>query len=1087
MRIFIIATFMTISVRGSSATCIDFKGIWEGIGKGSHGPEDGQYAATATSSNTFTVYSLNTVKWKTSDAMINANGTISAHYNTGTRTLGTPTSDCATIDWSDGTKWVFIRKTPLKIHINAHTHDDVGWIETYMQYYHGTGPLVGRNVSQILRAVVGGLRDDPRRRFVYVEQAFFSLYFDALSVMEQNDVRALVASGQLSFLNGGWSMHDEACPTYTDMIDNTALGHRYIIENFGVSALPTLAWQIDPFGHSSFQGVLSSPLGGYKGVMWAREAADFKAAAANATALERVWLPSASLGGAAAGFQGIFLDKGYGSPGEVSRCTHGGNKSTNATCSYALGTEDAPGLVDDIIRNRLGSFRGQDFLINLGGDFTWENAKSFAGEDLGNGFDYADAIINFLNSVPGGAITAFYSTAADYVEAKLADVASLPLVSGDFFPYNDDVEGHNMWSGYFSSRSSFKGFVRASSSLLLAARQLQALVGGVNSTGPSNPLFALERAMGVVQHHDSVSGTAKEVVNEDYAMLLDAAREGGAASISASLAAATRAPGLWPLCSLSNVTICPALEAGSPTIVAVYNALAQESLSSPVRVPIALPNGVASWSVFNDSGAEITAQIIPLSPRDVELRTLYGGSNAVNVQWLVFMGDLPASGFSTFFLVPAATQAGAPLTVFTPPGVPLSADESITNGRVTLNISSLSGLMTSYADAQSRVEIPVAQSWRAYVGANGTMENGSKQASGAYIFRADTSAGDAAVIPGTPSVSLVRGPIVSEAWTTLGYVTQVTRLWAGAADVEFEWTVGPVDNFDAARRANVSREVITRWATPLATSGEWVTDANCHEGLLRRRNARLNWTVQITEAVSGNYFPTNCLIRMSSPDVTLAVAVDRSQGSSSLTDGSVELMVHRRMVHDDGRGVAEALNEPGLDGRGLIVRGKHWLIAAPVSDAAPAYKELSARSLTLPTSNVAFSPLVGAPSAWIVSHSPRASLLKAPLPPSLHLATVQVLNASSMLLRIAHVYDVGEHSLSADVSVDLANLFVFSITAAIEMTLPASRALADVPKRTYTTDGGAVFNTPVIPPPPVGSALTVVIGAGQVRTFICTM
>ena len=41
-----------------------------------------------------------------------------------------------------------------------------------------------------------------------------------------------------------------------------------------------------------------------------------------------------------------------------------------------------------------------------------------------------------------------------------------------------------------------------------------------------------------------------------------------------------------------------------------------------------------------------------------------------------------------------------------------------------------------------------------------------------------------------------------------------------------------------------------------------------------------------------------------------------------MKDGQLEIMLHRRLVHDDGFGVGEALNETGLDGNGLIVRGK---------------------------------------------------------------------------------------------------------------------------------------------------------------------
>lgn len=44
-----------------------------------------------------------------------------------------------------------------------------------MQYFYGTGPIAGRNVSRILRAVVAGLVADPKRRFSYVEQAYFQV------------------------------------------------------------------------------------------------------------------------------------------------------------------------------------------------------------------------------------------------------------------------------------------------------------------------------------------------------------------------------------------------------------------------------------------------------------------------------------------------------------------------------------------------------------------------------------------------------------------------------------------------------------------------------------------------------------------------------------------------------------------------------------------------------------------------------------------------------------------------------------------------------------------------------------------------
>ena len=50
-------------------------------------------------------------------------------------------------------------------------------------------------------------------------------------------------------------------------------------------------------------------------------------------------------------------------------------------------------------------------------------------------------------------------------------------------------------------------------------------------------------------------------------------------------------------------------------------------------------------------------------------------------------------------------------------------------------------------------------------------------------------------------------------------------------------------------------------------------------------------------------------------------------------------MLHRRLLRDDFLGVGEALNEPGLNGQGLITRGKHRVLLTKPSTAARLHRD----------------------------------------------------------------------------------------------------------------------------------------------------
>ena len=90
------------------------------------------------------------------------------------------------------------------------------------------------------------------------------------------------------------------------------------------------------------------------------------------------------------------------------------------------------------------------------------------------------------------------------------------------------------------------------------------------------------------------------------------------------------------------------------------------------------------------------------------------------------------------------------------------------------------------------------------------------------------------------------------------------------------------------------------------------TDSNGLEEQKRILNYRPTWNLTVHEPSSGNYYPINSHIRIEDKidkeNVTLVT--ERSIGGTVLKEGEFEVMIQRRLLKDDARGVEEPLNEP---------------------------------------------------------------------------------------------------------------------------------------------------------------------------------
>ena len=90
----------------------------------------------------------------------------------------------------------------------------------------------------------------------------------------------------------------------------------------------------------------------------------------------------------------------------------------------------------------------------------------------------------------------------------------------------------SLHAGYFTSRPTSKGWIRTSTSFLQAVRQLELLAPAHGTpaapgTTHESPLVGpgsdvLEEAVSLLQHHDSITGTEKQHVANDYHRRLEA-------------------------------------------------------------------------------------------------------------------------------------------------------------------------------------------------------------------------------------------------------------------------------------------------------------------------------------------------------------------------------------------------------------------------------------------------------------------------------------------------------------------------------------------------------------------------------------
>ncbi|KAF9794522.1 hypothetical protein SFRURICE_011812 [Spodoptera frugiperda] len=325
-----------------------------------------------------------------------------------------------------------------------------------------------------------------------------------------------------------------------------------------------------------------------------------------------------------------------------------------------------------------------------------------------------------------------------------------------------------------------------------------------------------------------------------------------------------------------------------------------------------------------------------------------------------------------------------------------------------------------------------------YIGTCGDNHDTAHRASGAYIFRPSSNV---PIKLETLNTDIIKGDIVQEIRLDLspaGYLD--VKFYDNQNYLEVEWVVGPIPILD-----DTGKEYIIKYETHIANKGKFYTDSNGRQILERCRDHRPQWNVSLQEPIPGNYYPVaNQIYIKNSRDFRMSVLTDRSQGGSSMIDGEIELMLHRRLLCDDAFGVGEALNETAKD-KGLVARGKHRVYLGISKDnLKKQVVEMHQPPILLfaDATNIKYDD-------WFAMHN-EFSWLERDLPKGIHLLTLEPWD-SQLLIRLENYYN----DKNASAEVNLQDLFKnIRILQIEEMLLAGHRPLEGYKKWTWKKDGG---------------------------------
>ncbi|EGR32713.1 hypothetical protein IMG5_073080 [Ichthyophthirius multifiliis] len=800
----------------------------------------------------------------------------------------------------------------LYIHLIPHSHDDVGWLKTVDEYYYGSNQSTQwAGVQYTIDTVLDELLKDKNRKFIQVEIAFLYRWWNDSPEERQKLYKKLVENGQIEFVNAGWCMHDESTPYYEDMIDNMTIGHQWILQTF--NKIPTVGWHVDPFGHSSTNAALFSQMG-FNGWWFGRVDYQDKAKRLREKQMEMIWRPKLQ----------SQEDDNY----IFSSVTYA-NYYPPEGFNFDLKSDDEPIMSNkqlegynldkksdqfvEYFKNMSLFYKSRHLMHTLGGDFHFANAIMT--------YKNMDKIIKYVNeNIEKYNVEILYSTPSIYLEEIYKLNITFPQKIDDFLPYADEKDAY--WTGYFTSRVAVKGYVRQSGRYLQQIRNLfsiDKMLGKSkylkdNYIEFQSKLDSLEQNMAILQHHDAVAGTEKQKVADDYQyriynstqklneVLHKVVQEYVLKDIQEDIR--------FSQCNWNITSVQQCQEAfqqfqnGNVLLLNTYNPSVQRNITLRLRVPN-IP-----FYIIDNKNNYIEGE-----------RVCYDGACD-----LYFVDYQNSYQFNYYKFVPFKIS---PYNVKNIQKQHMKFFKLHQVFDVSRNIS----LQVNRFNTQFQLNTFTNSTQNCTKNAFEVLYNyynsyqGDGQKSGAYIFRPDNNNIDRSqTYSKIKNKYIFNGKLVTIVILEGTKIKSELRVYPNLENViELQTYVKsiPVDD-------KKGKEVVLLINTNLNTNQTFYTDSNGLELQKRVINQRETWDLQVNQPSSCNYYPVNgiILIQDVNSQERISVVNDRSQGGTSLQNGQIEIMIHRRTLMDDNRGVGEALNETERidQNKGLQQILRHYIV-----------------------------------------------------------------------------------------------------------------------------------------------------------------